>query len=85
MLTTIVNGVKSKNFINPFHFFISMKFFKKGDLNIRYLVLMILGLMVLVIIAIIFTRSSTTFIEKIKEIWVQITAAQPDLTELTKK
>ncbi|MEA3379221.1 MAG: hypothetical protein U9Q69_06350 [Nanoarchaeota archaeon] len=62
-----------------------MKLFKKGDLNIRYIVLIILGLMVLIIIALIFSKSSTSFLSKLKDIWNQIIAIKPDLTGVAKK
>ncbi len=44
---------------------------KKGDLSMRYIVLIALGLMVLVVVALIFTGAADWFVEKIKAVAAQ--------------
>ncbi|RME54188.1 hypothetical protein D6777_04650 [Candidatus Woesearchaeota archaeon] len=59
-----------------------MRFFKKGDLSLRYIVLAALALMVLVVISLIFIKGNTFFVDKFKGIYAQITALKP--TGITK-
>jgi hypothetical protein len=52
---------------------------KKGDLEIRYVVLLSLALVVLVVIIIIFTMGTSDFAEKFKSIFTNIWSMKPDL------
>ncbi len=53
---------------------------KKGDLEIRYLILFALALVVLIVIVLIFHGSISDFIGKIKGIFNDIFGMKPDLS-----
>ena len=57
---------------------------KKGDLEIRYLILMALALVVLIVIVLIFHGSMSDFVGKIKGIFNDIFGMRPDLTSWKK-
>lgn len=48
--------------------------FKKGDLQIRYIILIALGVLVLVVIALIFSGAVEWFVDKVKSIAAQFTS-----------
>jgi len=57
---------------------------KKGDLEIRYIILFALALVVLIVIVLIFHGSMTDFVEKIKSVFNDIWGLKPDLSSLKK-
>ncbi|MFH1332141.1 MAG: hypothetical protein ABIH63_02550 [archaeon] len=57
---------------------------KKGDLEIRYLILFALALVVLVVIILIFTGSIGDFVGRIKDIFNEIFGLKPDLSSFKK-
>ena len=56
-----------------------MKLLKKGDLSIRYVVLIALGIIVLIIVTLIFHYSSSDFAERIRSILGEIWAIKPKM------
>ncbi|MFH1455319.1 MAG: hypothetical protein ABIF40_00005 [archaeon] len=56
-------------------------FNKKGDLTIRTIVLMIIGLMVLVTVVLIFLFGATEFLNMLKDLFASIFALKPDFTQ----
>jgi len=52
---------------------------KKGGLEIRYIVLLALGLVVLIVIALLFTGGMAEFGEKFQSIFGDIWSNKPDL------
>jgi len=56
-------------------------FNKKGDLTVRTIVLMIIGLMVLVTVVLIFLFGATEFLGMLKELFASIFALKPDFTQ----
>ncbi len=57
---------------------------KKGDLEIRYLILFALALVVLVVIILIFTGSISEFVGRIKDIFNDIFGLKPDISSFGK-
>ncbi|MBI5871669.1 hypothetical protein HZB88_01135 [archaeon] len=55
---------------------------KKGDLEIRYLILFILAVLVLVVVALIFSKQIGIFLGKIKGIWEQLEGIDTGLEQL---
>lgn len=53
---------------------------KKGDLEIRYVILFALGLIVLVVVVLIFYGGASDFTSKIKSTLSEIWAIKPKLT-----
>ena len=53
---------------------------KKGDLEIRYLILFALALVVLIVIVLIFTGNLTDFVGKIRTVFNDIFGMKPDLS-----
>lgn len=51
---------------------------KKGDLEIRYVVLLALALVVLVVIILIFTTGTSEFAEKLNSVFTDIWGMKPD-------
>ena len=56
-----------------------MFFNKKGDLEIRYVVLLALALVVLIVIILIFTMGTSEFAEKFKGLFKDIWDMKPNL------
>ena len=52
---------------------------KKGDLEIRYVVLLALALVVLIVIILIFTTGTSEFAEKFKSIFNDVWSMKPKL------
>jgi len=57
---------------------------KKGDLDIRYLVLFIIGLVVLVVVLLIFSINAKDFAAKIGSFMKEIWSAKPPIEEIIK-
>lgn len=57
---------------------------KKGDLEIRYLILFALAIVVLIVIILIFHGSITDFVGKIKSVFNDIFGMKPDLSSWKK-
>jgi len=57
---------------------------KKGDLEIRYLILFALALVVLVVIVLIFHGSISDFVGRIKDVFNEIFGLKPDLSSFKK-
>lgn len=53
---------------------------KRGDLEIRYLILFALALVVLIVIILIFHGSMSDFIGKIKTVYNDVFGLKPDLS-----
>ena len=52
---------------------------KKGDLEIRYIVLLALAILVLIVIALIFSGTSQKFTQAIKDFFAQVLSIKPKL------
>ena len=52
---------------------------KKGDLEMRYIVLIALGILVLIVIALIFGGTSSRFMQAIKDFFAQVLSLKPKL------
>ncbi len=57
---------------------------KKGDLEIRYLILFALALVVLIVIVLIFQSSMSDFVGKLKSLFNDIWGTKPDLSSWKK-
>lgn len=55
---------------------------KKGDLEIRYVILFALALLVLVVVVLIFYGGSTDFATKIKNLLTEMWGAKPPIKDL---
>lgn len=58
---------------------------KKGDLEIRYLILFALALVVLIVIVLIFHSSISDFVGKIKSVFNDVFGLKPDLSSWKSK
>ncbi len=57
---------------------------KKGDLDIHYLVLFIIGLVVLIVVLLIFSTNVKDFAGKIASIMKEIWEAKPPIEDIVK-
>ncbi|MEM4244726.1 MAG: hypothetical protein QW404_00110 [Candidatus Nanoarchaeia archaeon] len=57
---------------------------KKGDIEIRYLILMALALIVLIVIIMIFHGSISEFVTRIKSVFNDIFGLKPDISSWKK-
>ncbi|MFH1828996.1 MAG: hypothetical protein ABH824_07080 [Nanoarchaeota archaeon] len=53
---------------------------KKGDLAINYIVLIALGIIVLIVVTLIFSKGASEFVTQFKGLWKEILGLKPNLS-----
>lgn len=59
-----------------------MTFSRKGDLELRTIILLILGLLVLIVLAVIFNKQLSQFLDTLFSITKEVNSSRPPLKDL---